>query len=130
MTELEDLQKQLNDIREAMQKLAPGSHAYQRLGDEQAALEAQLAGSGAVAQGNGTTSVGEDGIGVGGNLDGTLIKGEQNQIFRNSTVILAGDGAHILVGEHSTEHNSKPNVQAVANYPLTATSILTFLFTD
>ena len=128
MTEREELQKQLKDIREAIQRLMPGSRAHQQLSEEQAALEAQLTGSGAVAQGDRSTSIGEDGIGVGGNLDGTLIKGEKNQIFRNSTVILAGDGARILVGEHSTEQNNKP--QAVAGYALTSTTILTFLFTD
>jgi predicted ATPase/class 3 adenylate cyclase len=130
MTELEELQEQLNDIREALQRLTPGSRAHQKLSEEQAALEGQLAGSGAVAPGDGATAIGEDGIGVGGNLHGTLIKGEQNQVFRNSTVILAGDGARILVGEHSTEHNSKPNAQSATSYALTSTSILTFLFTD
>ena len=130
MTELEELQKQLNDIREAMQKLTPGSHTHQKLDEELATLKAQLTGSGAVAQGNGATAIGEDGIGVGGNLDGTLIKGEQNQIFRNSTVILAGDGARILVGEQSIEHNSKPDTQVTSSYTATSTGILTFLFTD
>lgn len=130
MTELEELQKQLNDIREAMQRLTPGSRAHQKLNEELTTLEAELTSSGAVAQGNGATSIGENGIGVGGNLDGTLIKGEQNQVFRNSTVIVAGDGARILVGEHSTEHNSKPIAQATPNYTATSTGILTFLFTD
>ncbi len=130
MTDLEELQKQLDGIREELKTLLPGSHAHQRLSEERAALEAQLAGSGAVAQGDGATSVGEDGIGISGNLDGTLIKGEQNQVFRNSTVILAGDGARILVGGQATEHNTKPDAQPTTSYAPTSTNILTFLFTD
>ena len=55
---------------------------------------------------------------------------EQNQVFRNSTVVLAGDGARIVVGEHSTEQNSKSNMQTTANFAPTSTDILTFLFTD
>ena len=127
---LEELQKQLDDVRAALEKLLPGSRAHQTLSKELTDLETQLRGSGAVAQGDGATAIGEDGISVGGNLDGTLIKGEQNQVFRNSTVILAGDGARILVGEHSQEQNSKPNVQAITSFAPTVTSILTFLFTD
>ena len=130
MTDLDELQKQLADIREGLKTLLPGSSVHQKLREEQAALEAQLTGSGAVAQGDGAMSVGEDGIGIGGNLDGTLIKGEQNQVFRNSTVILAGDGARILVGEHARENNNKPDAQAITSYAPTSTNILTFLFTD
>jgi predicted ATPase/class 3 adenylate cyclase len=130
MSDFEDIRKQLKDIREALEKLAPGSRAYQKLSEERTALETQLTGSGAVAQGDGAIAVGANGISVGKDISGTLITGEQNQVIRNSTVIMAGDGARILVGEHVTEQSRKPDVQAVASFAPTATNILTFLFTD
>jgi len=45
-------------------------------------------GSGAIARGDGATAVGENGVNVGGDLSGTLIQGEKNQVFQHSTIIM------------------------------------------
>jgi formylglycine-generating enzyme required for sulfatase activity len=48
-------------------------------------------GSGAIAQGDGATAVGENGVNVGGNLSGALIQGEKNQVIQNSTIYMVSE---------------------------------------
>ena len=72
MTEIENLEKELAEIRAELETLAPDSRAYRKLDEERAELEARLVGDGAIAQGQDTLAVGVNGIGIRGDVGGNL----------------------------------------------------------
>lgn len=49
MSEIERIQKELDEIKQELASLKEGSRAYKALEDEKAKLEAQLEGSGVIA---------------------------------------------------------------------------------
>jgi len=77
MFNLEQFKREPEEIKAELATLKEGSRVYMMLAEQKAAL----------AQGDGATAIGQDGIGVGRNLSGTLIKGDGNQNIQNATVI-------------------------------------------
>ena len=59
---------------------------------------ASLEGDGAIAQGENAKAAGQDAVLVGRDVSGNLTKGDGNIV--NSTVIVAGDGARIVIGDN------------------------------
>ncbi len=59
MADIESLKRELEEIRAELKGLDPNSRAYRKLDEERADLEAQLTGSGAIAQGDGATALGQ-----------------------------------------------------------------------
>lgn len=89
MSELDELQKQLDDIRTELKTLSPGSRAHQKLSEEQAALEAQLNGAGALAQGENAQAVGADGMLIAGGVGGNVI------VVKDGGTLNIGDGLRL-----------------------------------
>jgi formylglycine-generating enzyme required for sulfatase activity len=75
MPDLEQLRKDLEEIIEELKTLQPGSRAYGLLAGQKAAIEAQLNGGGAIAQGENAKAVGEKGVMVGGAVSGDIVTG-------------------------------------------------------
>ena len=116
MIDVEHLQKELDEIKKELTSLKEGSRAYRNLSAEKAEIEARLIGSGAIAQGDNTIAIAQDGIGLGGDVSGTLIKGDANQVIQNSTVIVAGEGAQIVIGEQSVEMKASLRKTSLGRY--------------
>jgi formylglycine-generating enzyme required for sulfatase activity/energy-coupling factor transporter ATP-binding protein EcfA2 len=114
MAEIEQLKKELEEIKQELATLKEGSRVYKALLDEKFAIEAELQGAGAIAQGDGATAIGQDGIGVGRDFSGNLLKGDRNIV--NSTVIVARDGAQIVIGEQPVEMQAKLRETALGRY--------------
>ncbi|NJN98705.1 MAG: hypothetical protein HC875_33755 [Anaerolineales bacterium] len=55
--------------------------ALKELLEKQAAIQATLTGSGAIAQGQGAVAVGEKGVYVGKSVEGNVIAGDQNRLI-------------------------------------------------
>lgn len=72
MTDLEQLQKELAEIKAELKTLDPNSRAYRKLDEERTELEARLTGNGAIAQGQDALAVGVNGIAVRGDVGGNL----------------------------------------------------------
>ncbi len=83
MTDIEQLKAKLEEIQRELETLKAGSWAYKALAEQKAEIESMLIGSGAIAQGNDSQTVGQDGIGVGGDLSGILVKGNNNTVNVN-----------------------------------------------
>ena len=83
MTDIEQLKAKLEEIQRELETLKAGSWAYKALAEQKAEIESMLIGSGAIAQGNDSQAVGQDGIGVGGDLSGILVKGNNNTVNVN-----------------------------------------------
>lgn len=118
MADIESLKRELAEIKAELKGLAPGSRAYRKLDEERAALEAQLTGSGAIAQGEGATALGQDAIGVGGDLSGTLVKGNGNQVIQNSnvTIVVTPEGAKEFIGEQPVAMQARLRETALGRY--------------
>ena len=72
MTDLEQLQKELAEIKAELKTLDPNSRAYRTLDKERVDLEARLTGNGAIAQGQDALAVGVNGIALRGDVGGDL----------------------------------------------------------
>lgn len=57
MTDIEKLQQELQEILEELKTLTPASRAPRHLSEEKATIEAELRGSGAIAQGDNAKAV-------------------------------------------------------------------------
>ena len=75
MSDIERLEKELDEIKQELASLKDGSRAYKALEEEKLKLEAQLEGSGAIAQGLGAKAVGQDGVLIEGDINGNLLIG-------------------------------------------------------
>ena len=90
MTDIEKLKQEFAKIEEALQALqgltgAVSAAARQPLLARKAELEAELSGSGAIAQGNGSTAIGAGGMGIKGNVsDSVLNTGTLYQVYLNA----------------------------------------------
>jgi len=91
MTDRDEIQRKLQKIiaqLESLKETLDGDDLQQAsapLWILKGKYEAQLAGSGALAQGDGATAIGQDGIGVGRDLSGMLVKfnGDNNIVTLN-----------------------------------------------
>ncbi|MGC1377011.1 MAG: hypothetical protein WA821_12340, partial [Anaerolineales bacterium] len=77
---LEQLRKDLEEIIEKLKTLQPGSRAYGLLAGQKAAIDVQLSGDGAIAQGPGAKAVGAGGIMVDGDVGGNITVGNNNRV--------------------------------------------------
>ena len=114
MTDVEQLQKDLQEIIDELKTLALGSRAHSNLTKEKAAIEAELTGSGAIAQGNGAKAIGAGGMMVDGNVivvkeGGTVVFGEQ-PVEMNSQLRETALGRYL---EHVIAHNRYLQLQGI-----------------
>ena len=92
MADIEKIKQDLAEVEQTLRDLGDKQSAFaQKMRVEalvsQCELQALLGGSGAIAQGDGTMAVGQDGIGVGGNIkDSTLIKGDNNRVNQTTNI--------------------------------------------
>ena len=97
MTEIERLKKELQEIKQELAAQVEGSRAYKALKRDEAEVEARLIGAGALAQGDGATAIGQQGIGVDGSVSGSLLNtGVIYQIYQSSP-------GHAQLGEKDFE---------------------------
>lgn len=73
MTDVEQLPKELQQIIETVKTLPPNSPLYLLLTQRKATIEAELIGSGAIAQGDGAKAVGAGGAMVDGGIGGDML---------------------------------------------------------
>jgi formylglycine-generating enzyme required for sulfatase activity len=73
MAEIEQLQKELEEIKKVLASLTEGSVTHQIMTERQRTIEAELKGSGAIAQGNGAKAVGAGGALFEGDIHGDVI---------------------------------------------------------
>lgn len=99
MADIESLKRELEEIKAALKTLTPDSRAYRNLDKERAEIEAQLIGSGAIAQGEGATAAGAGAT-----------------VIQNSTVIVAADGARVVIGEEPVEMKASLRKTALGRY--------------
>lgn len=110
MADIEQLKKELEEIKKELAALQEGSLARKMMLGRKAEIEAQLIGSGAIAQGDGATAIGQDGIGI---------RGDSNQIFQNSnvTIVISADGqTKEFTGEQPVEMKPELRNKALGRY--------------
>jgi hypothetical protein len=87
MTDRDEIQRKLQKIiaqLESLKETLDGDDLQQAsapLWTLKGKYEAQLAGSGAIAGGEGAQAVGQDGVLVGRDVSGTLVKGNHNTVI-------------------------------------------------
>ena len=99
MTEIERLKKELEEIKKELAAQVEGSRAHKALTRDKAEVEAQLIGSGAIAQGANSIAAG---------AGATIISG--------STVVIASDGARVVIGEQPVEMKPELRNKALGRY--------------
>ena len=120
MTEIERLTQEVEELKQALATQKEGSLLWQMISERLHERTAQLEGSGALAQGDGATAIGQDGINIGGGMkESNLIKGDGNQVIQNSnvTIVISADGqTKEYTGEQPVEMKPELRNKALGRY--------------
>ena len=81
-----------------------------------AGITAQLAGSGAIAQGQDATAVGAGGVAIGDTNSGDINTGRQLTAGEGAQVIYAEQGATVVIGDAPVEMTAVDRQSALGRY--------------
>jgi formylglycine-generating enzyme required for sulfatase activity len=101
MADVKQLKEELAEIKQALDSLTRGSTAHKMMSERKSEIEAELRGSGAIAQGDGAIAAGQEAMVVSGN---------------QGMVVIAGDGARVVIGEQPVEMKPELRNKALGRY--------------
>jgi formylglycine-generating enzyme required for sulfatase activity/energy-coupling factor transporter ATP-binding protein EcfA2 len=103
MSDADRLKKEIEELKRELAKLEEGSLAWKMVSDQIAERTARLIGDGAIAEGDGAKAVGKSGLLAEGGIS-------------NSTVVIAGDGAKVVIGDQPVEMKPELRNKALGRY--------------